>query len=35
MPYTTLLVDSFRAVFGELSAIRASENGHQVNWSKS
>lgn len=32
MPYTSEFIDWFRAEFGDPVEIRASENGHEIDW---
>lgn len=34
MPETAAFIDKFRAVFGEPVYIKATENGHQIEWRK-
>lgn len=34
MPWTTAIIDALREAFGEPAAIKASENGIEVNWRK-
>lgn len=34
MPIVTEFIDAFRAEFGEPEFIKASENGHEIEWQK-
>lgn len=34
MPFTTAIVDEYRAAFGEPERIIAKENGHKIEWRK-
>jgi len=34
MPFTASIVDAYRDAFGELAAIKASENGINIEWRK-